>query len=396
MSATLPAIDASVAAHATLLRREIHRYPELGFDEECTAALVERELDTLGIEHRRVARTGVVGVIRGALPGRTVGLRADLDALPIEEDSGETFSSEVAGRMHACGHDAHTAMLLGAARVLQSKQSSLAGNVVLIFQPAEEGPGGALPMIEAGVMDAEPVIEAIAMLHVDVRLETGNISITPGPVNAAADEFHVTVRGVGGHGASPHKATDTIPCAAAIVLALQNIAARETDPLASIVVTVGTIAGGYRNNVIADAVKLTGTVRTTDPDVRDGVEARLRRIIGGVAAAYGCSAELDVIYGYPPVVNDRDLADAFARYVREHTPIGVHALPPTMGAEDFAYFAKRVPGLLVRLGVRNESLGAVHSAHSARFRLDEGALPVGIATLVAFARGVGTGSVPLR
>jgi amidohydrolase len=389
------AVDSGVAEWATSLRREIHRHPELGFEEVRTAALVERELDALGIEHRRVAKTGVVGVIRGALPGRTVGLRADMDALPIDEESGEPFSSEVTGCMHACGHDAHTAMLLGAARVLQSERGALQGNVVLLFQPAEEGPGGALPMIEAGVMDAEPRIEAVAMLHVDVRLDTGGVSITPGPVNAAADEFYVTLRGAGGHGAAPHKALDTIPCAAATVLALQNIAARETDPLASVVVTIGTIAGGYRNNVIAHSVKLGGTVRTTDPEVRDAMEARLRRIVDGVADAYGCSAELDVIYGYPPVVNDVGLARAFTGYVRENTPIVVHALPPTMGAEDFAYFAQRVPGLLVRLGVRDEASGAVHNAHSSRFRIDERALPVGIAALVSFAHGVGSGAVPL-
>ncbi len=395
MSETLAAAQAAIAQHATLVRREIHRHPELGFEEERTAAIVERELEQLGIPHRRVAKTGVVGIIRGAFPGRTCGLRADMDALPIGEESGELFASQIPGRMHACGHDAHTAILIGAAGALQAARASLAGNVVLLFQPAEEGPGGALPMIEAGVMDAEPKIEAVAMLHVDVRLDTGAISITPGPVNAAADEFSITVRGVGGHGAAPHKAQDTIPCAAAIVLALQNIAARETDPLASVVVTIGTIAGGYRNNVIADLVKLSGTVRTTDPALRDAMEARLRRIIDGVASAYGCSAELNVLYGYPPVVNDAALAHAFTTYVRASTPVVVRALAPTMGAEDFAYFAQRVPGLLIRLGVRNEALGVVHSAHSSRFRIDEGAIPVGIATLVAFARGVGSGAVSL-
>jgi amidohydrolase len=395
MSEAMHDLDRAIAERATELRREIHRHPELGFEEVRTAGIVERELDDLGIEHRRIAKTGVVGIIRGGLAGRTVGLRADMDALPIEEESGEPFASEVPGCMHACGHDAHTAMLLGAARSLQTSRATLQGNVVLLFQPAEEGPGGALPMIEAGVMDAEPRIEAVAMLHVDVRMDTGGISITPGPVNAAADEFYLTVRGAGGHGAAPHKALDAIPCAAATVLALQNIAARETDPLASVVVTIGTIAGGYRNNVIADSVKLGGTVRTTDPAVRAAMEARLRRIVDGVASAYGCSAELDVIYGYPPVVNDFALARAFAAYVREKTPIVVQTLPPTMGAEDFAYFAQRVPGLLVRLGVRDEARGAIHNAHSSRFRLDEGAIPVGIATLVAFARGVGSGAVPL-
>ncbi len=242
-----------VAARAVALRREIHRFPELGFEEERTASLVERELDTLGIAHRRVAKTGVVGVIRGAGGGKVAGLRADMDALPVDERSGEPFSSEVPGKMHACGHDAHTAMLLGAARVLQAHREKLGGDVVLLFQPAEEGPGGALPMIEAGALD-DPHVDAIAMLHVDPRLPTGTIGISPGAVNAAADEFYIDVEGVGGHGASPHTAVDAIPCAAAIVLALQNIAARETDPLKTVVVTIGTIEGGYRNNIIADRV----------------------------------------------------------------------------------------------------------------------------------------------
>ena len=382
------------AARAIEIRREIHRHPELGFEEYNTQAIVERELAALGIEHRRVAATGVVGVVRGALPGHVSGLRADMDALPISEDSGEDCSSQIAGKMHACGHDAHTAMLLGAARELQRTRDTLHGSVVLLFQPAEEGPGGALPMIEAGAMD-DPKIEAVAMLHVDSRLPTGSIGITPGPVNAAADEFHLTIRGKGGHGAAPHKAIDAIPCAAATVLALQNIAARETDPLATIVVTVGTLEGGYRNNVIADFVKMSGTVRTQDPGLRDGVEAKLRRIVDGVAAAYGAHASLEMLYGYPPVVNDPALAAAFARYVRERIGLPLSAPPPTMGGEDFAYFAQRVPGLMMRLGIYNEARGSVHAGHSPQFRLDEEAIPTGITTLIAFARGIGDGSVPL-
>ncbi|GAC1412903.1 MAG: amidohydrolase [Candidatus Velthaea sp.] len=392
---TVADITTEIIDRAVAVRREIHRFPELGFEEERTAAIVERELDQIGVEHRRLAITGVVGVIRGALPGRTVGLRADMDALPITEDSGEECVSQVAGKMHACGHDAHTAMLLGAARELFATRETLHGNVVLLFQPAEEGPGGALPMIEAGVMDAEPKIEAVAMLHVDVRVDTGTIGVTPGAVNAAADEFHIYITGVGGHGASPHKAKDAIPCAAATVLALQNIAARETDPLASIVVTIGTIEGGYRNNVIADKVKLTGTVRTQDAELRATISARLQRIIDGVAAAYGCTAKLDVLLGYPAVVNDPVLAAGFSKYMKGGSGLRVIELPPTMGGEDFAYFAERVPGLLVRLGIRNERLGSVHFGHSPQFKLDEGALPHGIRTLVAFARGVGSGAVPL-
>jgi amidohydrolase len=385
-------VPTETAARAIELRREIHRHPELGFEEVRTSALVERELGELGIEHRRVATTGVVGVIRGGRPGRTAALRADMDALPIAEQSGEACASEVPGKMHACGHDAHTAMLLGAARVLASRRATLAGNVVLIFQPAEEGPGGAEPMIAAGVLD-DPKVDAIAMLHVDPRLRTGAVGITPGPVNAAADELHVTVHGKGGHGGYPHLAVDAIPATAAIVLALQTIAARETDPLASIVVTLGTIEGGYRNNVIADVVKLTGTIRTYDPAIRNGVEAKVRRIVDGVAAGYGCTAEVRVVYGYPPVVNDTALATAFAAHLTAETGIPVERLAPTMGAEDFAYFAERVPAVVGRLGIRNEALGSVHSGHSPQFRLDEDAIPTGITTLVAFAEAVTSGAI---
>jgi amidohydrolase len=385
-------VSTETAARAIELRREIHRFPELGFEEVRTSALVERELDALGIEHRRVATTGVVGVIRGGRPGRTAALRADMDALPIAEQSGEACASEVPGKMHACGHDAHTAMLLGAARVLADRRASLAGNVVLIFQPAEEGPGGAEPMIAAGVLD-DPKVDAIAMLHVDPRLRTGAVGITPGPVNAAADELHVTVRGRGGHGGYPHLAVDAIPATAAIVLALQTIAARETDPLASIVVTLGTIEGGYRNNVIADVVKLTGTIRTYDPTIRSGVEAKVRRIVEGVAAGYGCTGEVSIVYGYPPVVNDVALATAFAAQLTAQTGIPVERLAPTMGAEDFAYFAERVPAVVGRLGIRNEALGSIHSGHSPQFRLDEEAIPTGITALVAFADAVTSGAL---
>jgi amidohydrolase len=387
--------DAEIAQRAVAVRREIHRHPELGFEEHNTQAIVERELDAVGIEHRRIAGTGVVGIVRGALPGHVTGLRADMDALPILEDSGEPCASEIPGKMHACGHDAHTAILLGAARTLQATRATLHGTVVLLFQPAEEGPGGALPMIEAGVMD-DPKIEAVAMLHVDARLPTGTIGVTPGPVNAAADEFHVTIRGKGGHGAHPHKAIDTIPAAAATVLALQNVAARETDPLASIVVTLGTIEGGYRNNVIADRVKLTGTIRTHDPAVRQAAHAKVRRIVEGVSAAYGTQAETEIMLGYPPVVNDPVLTASFTTFAREVVGIPVEVPPATMGGEDFAYFAERVPGVLVRLGIFNQDLGSIYAGHSPQFRLDEGAIPTGIRTLVAFARGVGEGAVTIR
>lgn len=390
-------IPQQTLARVTELRREIHRFPELGFDVPKTAALVERELDALGIEHRRVTDNGVVALIRGAKPGRVVGLRADMDALPIPEQSGETFASEHPNVMHACGHDAHTAMLLGAARMLQAGRADLSGTVVCIFQPAEEGPdpGGALPMIEAGAMN-DPKIEAMAMLHVDTRLDTGTIGITPGPVNAAADEFHVTVQGRGGHGAYPHTAADAIPATAAMVLGLQNIAARETDPLKSVVVTIGTIAGGYRNNVIADHVKMTGTFRSHDPHIRDQLATRAKRILDGIAAAYDVSAKLEVFYGYPPVVNNTALAEAFSTYMHAHSKLTVERPAATMGGEDFAYFAQRVPAVLIRLGIRNEAKGSTFPGHSAQFKIDEDALPVGVETLVAFALSVAGSEISER
>lgn len=390
MTVIVPKDD--VLARVVELRRDIHRNPELGFEEIRTQALVERELDELGIEHRRVAKTGVVGVIRGGKPGHVAALRADMDALPITEKSGEPFSSEVPGKMHACGHDAHTAMLLGAARVLQGMRDELHGSVVLLFQPAEEGPGGAEPMIAEGALN-DPKVEAVAMLHVDHRLEPGTIGITPGPVNASADEFFITVRGKGGHGAYPHTAADAIPAAGAMIGALQTIASRETDPLKSVVVTVGTINGGYRNNVIADEVKMSGTLRAHDPEIRNALEQRARRILEGVAAAYNVKVELEVNYGYPPVVNNVQLAQSFLQYMKTHSQLRVVSPPPTMGAEDFAYFAQAVPGVHVRLGIRSEKAGSLHSGHSPEFRIDEEALPVGVQTLVAFATAVGRGEV---
>jgi len=388
----IESLPSPIADRVLELRRAIHRRPELGFEERETSALIVAELELLGIEYRRVAKTGIVGVIRGAKPGNVAALRADMDALPLTERTGLPFASEIPGKMHACGHDAHTAMLLGAAHVLQASRATLHGSVVLLFQPAEEGPGGAEPMIAEGALD-DPRVDAVAMLHVDPRIAPGEIGVTPGPVNASADELYITVRGKGGHGAYPHTAVDAIPAASAIVLGLQNIAARETDPLKSVVVTIGTIEGGYRNNIIADEVKMSGTLRAHDPAIRDGLEARVHRIVDNIAAAYGATAEIRIVRGYPPVVNNEHLAENFAEYMRAHSDMRVEKLPPTMGGEDFAYFAQRVPGVHVRLGIRSEAAQSIYPGHSAEFRIDESALPFGVRTLVAFARAVGSGEV---
>ena len=209
------------------------------------------------------------------------------------------------------------------------------------------------------------------MLHVDSRLDVGTVGITPGPVNASTDELYITVRGIGGHGAYPHTSVDALPAAAAVVLALQNVVAREVDPLQSAVVTIGTIAGGYRNNIIADEIKMSGTLRAYDVEVRAELESRVRRIVAGIAAAYGATATVELVRGYPPVVNNDALAQGFTAYLRSHGNVDVERQAPTMGGEDFAYFAERVPGLLVRLGVRSDEAGAVHPIHSPLFRLDE-------------------------
>lgn len=249
-------------------------------------------------------------------------------------------------------------------------------------------------MIEEGALE-NPHVDAIAMLHVDSRLEVGTIGITPGSVNASADEFYVVVRGSGGHGGYPHTSIDAIPAAASLVLALQNVVARETDPLASAVVTIGTIAGGYRNNVIADEVKLSGTLRAHDPGVRDELEARVRRIVAGVAAAYNVQADVRVIRGYPPVRNNAELARQFSEYLRANGRLRVESPAPTMGAEDFAYFAERAPGLLMRLGVGSESAGATHPIHSPQFRLDERALAFGVEAFALFVRALTSGEIRL-
>lgn len=365
-------------------RREIHRRPELGFEEVRTGALVESELRKAGIETSRVANTGVLGVLQGAQAGKTIALRADMDALPVTERSDEPFSSEVPGLMHACGHDAHTAMLLGAAVSLAGERDRLAGTIKFFFQPAEEGPGGAKPMIEAGVMNG---VDAVAMIHVWPTLPAGTIGIRRGPATASCDDFDIEIRGRGGHGGYPHLAVDTIPIAAEIVGALQRIASREVDPLESVVVTIGRIEGGYRRNVIADVTKISGTIRCLNEVVRATMPERLERVVRGISEAHRAEYTLNFEQGYPSVQNDVALADRIANIAL--ATAGVPAVTsldrPTMGAEDFSYFAQLAPGCLIRLGVGRPGDAAPAMLHSPNFRLDEGALTSGVALLRALA-----------
>lgn len=367
-------------------RRAIHREPELGFAEHKTSALVERELARAGIPSRRIAQTGVVGLLEGGKPGKTLLLRADMDALPVPERSGEPFASIVPGVMHACGHDAHTAMLLGAAVWLAPRRAEIAGNIKFVFQPAEEGPGGAKPMIEAGVL-FDPPVEAAVMIHVLPILPSGVIGWRVGPMQASADDFTIAVIGRGGHAASPQLGVDTIPVAAELVSSLQRIASREVDPLESVVLSIGTIQGGYRRNVIADRTEIGGTVRCFSHELRASMPERLRRIAGGIASAHGASCEVSYDWGYPPVVNDPQLTRLIAG-IAERTPGlgGVVELPaPRMGAEDFAYFAQAVPGCMLRLGVAPPGQDNPAMLHSPQFRLDETALRSGVRTFCELA-----------
>ncbi len=352
------------------LRRKIHMYPELGFEEYRTSQLVEDYLHDIGIKTWRIGKTGVVGEIDNGGYKR-VALRADMDALPIQEENDVPYKSQVPGVMHACGHDAHTAMLLVAARVLSS--TDFEGKLRFIFQPAEEGLNGALTMVEGGAIDG---VDSILGVHVWADLPTGTFAIEPGPVMASVDRFKVRVHGHGGHGASPHETNDPVVCASSIIVALQTIVSRNVDPLKSAVVTVGKIQGGTAFNIIPETVEFEGTVRSFEDETHLLVQRRIEEITKSVAMAHGCSAELDYKIINHATVNDGDLA---AMGVRVASKIArVVEDEKNMGGEDFSEYASRIPGLFAFLGVRNESKGIVHPHHSPRFDLDEEALPLGV------------------
>lgn len=369
------------------IRRDIHRNPELGFREERTATLVERALDELGIPHRRLAGTGVVGLIEGRdAHTRCVGLRADMDALPIQDAKTGGLRSSVDGVMHACGHDAHTTCLLGAARLLAGARDEFAGSIKLIFQPAEEtDTGGALPMIEAGVLDA-PHVDALFGLHVDPACEVGRIKVTDGYMQAASDMFDVVLRGGGGHGAYPHTTVDVLYAACQCISTLQSVVARNVAPLDSAVLTVGSLHAGAVRNVIPTRAKFSGTIRSLSPAARAVANDRFREITEGVCRALGAEVDIATRAGYPMLHNDPAMTDLFraAAYDAigdENVLVGT----PSLGVEDFAYFAERRPACFFNLGVRNEARGIVHPLHAECFDIDESALPIGTALLAAAA-----------
>ena len=368
-------------------RRTIHSHPELAYQEEQTSTLVQARLRDLGVPFRAgVGGTGVVGLIRGERgDGPCVLLRADMDALPIEEETPVPFASEVSGVMHACGHDAHTAILLGAARMLMERRSAFAGTVKLMFQPAEEGGAGAARMIEQGVL-GDPPVDAAFMLHVGPELPAGIVASGGGPLLAGADSFTITIEGRGGHAARPHVAIDPVVVGAQVVTALQSLVAREVDPTAPAVVTLATFNAGRAHNIIPDRAVITGTIRAFDDTLFESLERRLREIVEGVASAMRATATVNFEMRYPPSVCDERMAGVLGEAAR--SVLGDGAVVPfeqRMGAEDFAFVLQKVPGAMLSLGVQSPDWPAPKPLHTATFDLDESALPVGAACMASVA-----------
>ncbi|EST54811.1 peptidase M20 [Brevibacillus panacihumi W25] len=362
------------------VRRDFHQYPEIGLEEFRTQEQVMRYLDEMGIPYTKSAGTGIVGLIQGARPGATVALRGDMDALPILEAEDREYRSKIPGKMHACGHDAHMTCLLGAARILNHYKAELAGNVKLFFQPAEETVGGALPMIKEGVLE-NPKVDAVFGLHVSSEIPAGHIGVKYGQMNASSDDLSIIVRGENGHGAYPHSGRDAIVIAAHVITALQTIVSRNVDPRRAAVITIGMISGGTANNILAQEVKLTGTIRTLEPSVREQVKERIQEVAALTARALGGEAEVTYEEGYTSLINHDALVDLVKRNGEEllgEQHVRINELP-NMGVEDFAYFAENVPGAFFHLGVRNEETGCVYPVHHPNFDLDERSLAVGAA-----------------
>ena len=368
---------AEFAADMTDWRRDIHAHPELGFEEHRTSALVAEKLESWGIAVTRgIAGTGLVGTLRAGTGGRAIGIRADMDCLRMSEENDLPWRSTVPERMHACGHDGHTTMLLGAARYL-AETRNFDGTVHFIFQPAEEGPGGGKVMVEEGMFDRFPC-DMVFGAHNDTSLPVGEMVATAGSVSAAADQFTITLRGRGGHAARPQRAIDPVVVGSHVVLALQTLVARRTSPLDSAVVSTCQFHAGTTDNVIPDSAMLNGTVRTLRAEVRDETERLLREVVTGTALAHGAEAVIEYERGYPSVVNDPEATERAARAATRLLGVGrVHRdHPPGMGAEDFSYMAEAVPGCFVRIG-QSEGERFSNPVHTARYDFNDAILPIG-------------------
>ena len=361
------------------LRRDLHQHPELGFEEVRTSTMIAERLESWGLPTRRnVAKTGVVALIEGALPGPTLLLRADMDALPIQEETGLPYASQTHGRMHACGHDGHTAILLTTAGLLASQRAQLRGCVKVVFQPAEEGPGGALRMIEEGVLDA-PKVDVALGLHLWSPLPLGQIAVSPGPVMAAADHFSVKIIGKGGHAGAPEACIDSVLIAAHIVTALNSLRGRYVDPFEPAVLSVTRIQAGNADNVIPGEADLGGTVRTVRPETRELLRIRMRELVFGIAKGFGAHAQFEYLEGYPPLSNDERITRIVTEVCSKVVGLPSGMMPQrTMGGEDMAYFLREVPGCYFFLGAGNDATGCGYAHHHPRFNLDEEALLLGV------------------
>ena len=368
------------------LRRRLHQKPELGFREHLTAELISQKLQEWGIEHQTgIAQTGIVATIHGDKPGKVLAIRADMDALPIQEQNDVPYRSQHDGVMHACGHDGHTAIALSVAFYLSQHRQDFTGTVKIIFQPAEEGPGGAKPMIEAGVLQ-NPQVDAIIGLHLWNNLPLGTVGVRNGALMAATESFRCTIQGKGGHGAIPQQTVDSILVAAHIVTALQTIVARNVSPLESAVVTVGEIHAGTAVNVIADTAYLSGTVRYFNPALGELIPQRLEQVIAGVCQIHGATYKLDYQRHYPAVINDAKIAE-LVRSVAEgviETPLGIVPECQTMGGEDMSFFLEAIPGCYFFLGSANPDKDLAYPHHHPRFNFDETALGMGVEIFVRF------------
>lgn len=366
----------SLFEYTQTLRRDFHRHPELGFSEFRTAGVIARELGKLGIEVTTgVAKTGVVGLLEGSQPGPVILLRFDMDALPIQEETGAEYASENSGVMHACGHDGHVAVGLTVARLLDQWRDKMRGTVKLVFQPAEEGAGGAEQMIEAGVL-ANPKPDYMLALHIWNEKPLGWVGVVPGPLMAGADLFQVLIEGKGGHGAMPNSAVDPIVTGAQMITALQTIVSRNLSPLESAVVTVGRLRAGDAFNVIPQTAELSGTIRTFDPAVRQKVLARFEEITSGIGAAMGCKVTTRVQLMTPAVVNDPQVAGVVRQAVQKLLPDAeLDVSYQTMVSEDMAFMMASAPACYFMVGSANAEKGLTFGHHHPRFDIDEAVLP---------------------
>jgi amidohydrolase len=365
-------------------RRDFHRHPELAFTEHRSAGIISQHLNSLGFEvETGIAETGVIGTLQGPSGSRKLLLRFDMDALQVTETTGKPYASEQAGVMHACGHDGHMAIGMGVAQLVNGMRDELPGTLVLLFQPAEEGEGGAERMLEAGILDRLQPDAAVA-LHIWNELPLESFGVTPGPVMAGADRFVIALHGKGGHAALPQKAVDPVPAAAALIQAFQTIPSREVDPGETIVLGVSMVHGGTAFNIIPDQVELEGTLRYFSPSLREEVLTRMQAVVNGIATTYGISAEFNLRRVAPPVMNQRTLAYEIQEITKAVFP-GFECLEDyrVMGSEDMAFFLERMPGCYLFLGSSNSDRGLTATHHSPDFDFDERALVIGAAWLLA-------------